>query len=56
MAKQRSADPLLIEIERGLMPDQFVRYYEMSHFVQDLHRVEEKLAALATAGEPKRTA
>lgn len=54
MAKRQASDPLLIEIEQELVPGRFIRYDDMSHFVGDLHQVEEKLAALVTGDEAER--
>lgn len=54
MTKRQPRDPLMAQIEQDLMPGQFVRYGDMSDFTQDLHRLEEKLAALVAGGEAHR--
>lgn len=52
--KRQSPDPLLVEMEQELMPGRFIRYGDMFHFVQRLHQVEGKLAALAAGSEAER--
>lgn len=43
------------DIESALTPGQFVRYGDMSEFVEDLEKVQEKLAALVDSGEVAQT-
>lgn len=54
MAKKKTSDSLVEEIERVLRPGQFFRYSEMYEFVQDLEEVHAKFALLARSGEAHR--
>ena len=46
MRKSEKHDPLVAEIERELAPGQFIRYDEMSDFVDGLERVSKELSSL----------
>ena len=54
MTKRKAPDPVVAEIERALMPGQFIRYDEMHEFIGDLEKVEGKLKALVRDGEAER--
>ena len=54
MARRRTSDPLLAEIEHGLMPGRFISYNDMFEFTRDLESIEAKIASLVNNGEAER--
>ena len=54
MSRRQTCDPLLAEIERGLMPRRFIPYNDMFEFTRDLESIEAKIASLADSGEAER--
>lgn len=47
MNETRNADPLVLDIERALMPGKLIRYSETCSFVQELEKVQKQLESLA---------